>query len=309
MIRYLPALVLLAVCISEAAERKARYNMWVKERVRYLADRVRMDPYNAELRVLLGNAYYEDGHVYEAESHLERALEMRPGYAEAHCNLAVILHSESRLREAEKHYQAALNIDTTLVEALAGLGALWCRTDKQKKGMSHLELVLTIDPRRINARYNLAVAYHKVGDFEQAILHLQQVLEESPKYPEARRGLAQARFSRGLILLQAKQPNDALPYLVGAVKMVTDDADIHFARGIAHMRLEQYVEAERSFAKAVELEDDHVPALHNLGAIMERVGRTTEAEYYFSQVQIYTPHLHTIQAARQATYDEEYLMR
>ena len=292
-----------------AAEGKERYDMWAKEKVRYLADRVRKDPHNAQLRVLLGNALYEDGHLYEAESHLQKALELQPRYAEAHCNLAVILHSESRLGEAEKHYQAALEVDTSLVEAKAGLGALWCRTKRHNEGIGLLEEVVGLDPSRINARYNLAVAYHKVGDYPRAIEQLEAVLEQSPTYPGARRGLAQARFSRGLILLTGKKPEGALRQLEAAVKLVMDDADIYYAKGIAHMRLDQLKPAERAFTAAVELEDDHVPALHNLGTVMEKAGRKTEAEYYFIQVQALTPHLHTIEAARQATYNEEYLMR
>ena len=292
-----------------AAEGKERYDMWAKEKVRYLADRVRKDPHNAQLRVLLGNALYEDGHLFEAESHLKKALELQPRYAEAHCNLAVILHSESRLGEAERHYQAALEVDTSLVEAKAGLGALWCRTKRHNEGIGLLEKVVGLDPSRINARYNLAVAYHKVGDYPRAIGHLEAVREQSPTYPGARRGLAQARFSRGLILLTGKKPEEALQQLEAAVKLVMDDADIYYAKGIAHMRLHQLGPAERAFTAAVELEDDHVPALHNLGTVMEKAGRKTEAEYYFIQVQALTPHLHTIEAAREATYNEEYLMR
>ena len=61
------------------------------------------------------------------------------------------------------------------------------------------------------------------------------------------------------------------------------------------MRLEQLEPAARAFTAAVELQEDHVPALHNLGTVMEKAGRKTEAEYYFIQVQALTPHLHTIE--------------
>ena len=310
-----PLVVAAAVSFSPlalpelAAEGKERYDMWAKEKVRYLADRVRKDPHNAQLRVLLGNALYEDGHHYEAESHLQKALELQPRYAEAHCNLAVILHAESRLGEAERHYQAALEVDTSLVEAKAGLGALWCRTKRHNEGIALLEWVIGSDPNRINARYNLAVAYHKIGDYAMAIEHLGVVLEQNPTYPGGRRGLAQARFSRGLILLTAKKTEGALAQFDAAVKLAPDDADIYYAQGIAHMRLDQLEPAERAFTTAVGLEEDHVPALHNLGTVMEKAGRKTEAEYYFIQVQALTPHLHTIEAAREATYNEEYLMR
>ena len=170
-------------------------------------------------------------------------------------------------------------------------------------------MVVNLDPNRIKARYNLAVAYHKIDDYAKAIAHLEAVLEQSPTYPGARRGLAQARFSRGLILLTGKKLQDAVVQFDAAVGLVKDDADIYYALGIAHMHLDQLGPAERAFTTAVELQDDHVPALHNLGTVMEKAGRNTEAEYYFIQVQALTPHLHTIEAARSATYNEEYLMR
>ena len=55
---------------------KERYNVWAKEKIRYQHDRVNQDPYNAQLRVLLANAYYGDGKYYDAAAQLEKALEL-----------------------------------------------------------------------------------------------------------------------------------------------------------------------------------------------------------------------------------------
>ena len=92
--------IFIVLPLAASAESKERYNMWAKEKVRYLSDRVRADPHNAQLRVLLGNALYEDGHNYEAETQLERALELQANFAEAHFNLAQTLRKLKRTKEA-----------------------------------------------------------------------------------------------------------------------------------------------------------------------------------------------------------------
>ena len=131
------AFLLLALLCSEGqAQRqdKRTYNLWTKEKIRYLNAKVTINPYNPQLRVLLANAYFDDGQKYEAKRLLLEALELDPDYAEAHCNLAVMLHGQGYEREAKHHYEEALRLDSLMVEAMAGLGTLLCRTERQVEG-------------------------------------------------------------------------------------------------------------------------------------------------------------------------------
>jgi Tfp pilus assembly protein PilF len=288
---------------------KERYNLWAKEKLRYIAEKVQRDPYNAKLQVLLGDAYFQDGQNYEAEQHLKKALELRPEFAEAHCNLAGIYHAQMRMTEARQHYEKALGIDSTLVEARAGLGTLLCRNQLHAQGIRHLETVLLQDSRRVNVRYNLGVAYHTVGDFKRAISHLGQVLEQRPNFPSGRGALAQANFGWGLRQLQAKQLQRALGFMEKALALDPTQADFHYAQGLAYLGLENLDPAARAFAAAVEIEANHVPALHNLATVYELTGRDRDAEPLFRRVLELTPHLDTIQAARNADYDSRFLLK
>lgn len=305
------ALCLFAPRPSTAGERaagKEKYNVWVKERVRYLHNRVQRAPRDLQLRLLLANAYYRDGQAYEAKEQLRAALENDPDYPEAHCNLAVILHAQSQLPEAQQHYERALQLDPSLVEAQAGMGTLLCRTSPGR-GIKLLESVLRSNPGRNNARYNLGVAYHRSGDFSRALSHLEELRRRDPSYPEVDRALAQAYFGRGLGLLQAGQARDAAGFFNRALECEQNDADLHFATGLAHLKLEEMAEAEAAFATAVDLNEDHVPALHNLATVYERTDRLPRAKECYERVRMLTPHLNTIEAARNAQYNEEYLFR
>ena len=305
----LAAAVGLVILAAGHGSAKERYNMWAKEKVRYIADKVQRDPYNAQLQALLGDAYFKDGQNYEAEQHLKRALKLQPDFAEAHCNLAVIYHAQSRTTEAREHYERALSIDATLLEARAGLGTLLCRNQRHAQGIRHLETVLVQDSGRVNARYNLGVAYHKIGDFKMAIGHLERVLEQRPNFPSGRGALARANFGRGLKQLQAKRLPQALGFLEQALALDGTQADFHYGQGLAHLGLEEFEHAATDFAAAVEIESDHVPALHNLAMVFELIGREREAEPLYRRVLELTPHLKTIHAARNADYDERFLLK
>lgn len=306
---FLCALCLLCGTVERAeSQGKKGYNIWSKEKVRYLRNKVDLDPYNPQVRVLLANALYADGMRFEARKQLQEALRLQGDFAEAHCNLGVILHSEGMLNEAQEHYEAALRLDSTMVEAMAGLGTLLCSIERQSEGLEFLERVVGQDPRRNSARYNMAVAYHKVGDFKRAIDHLEILLATDVAYPGARRSLALAYYSLGLRRLQAKQHALALEVLDQALAHEQREANMHFAKGLAHMEMREYTEAMAVFRETVRLESDHLPALHNLGAVYERLGRLEEAVRCYQQVKELAPHLSTIEAVKHASFDVDYLI-
>ena len=80
-----------------------------------------------------------------------------------------------------------------------------------------------------------------------------------------------------------------------------------YAEGVAHLRLEDLASAGRAFAEAVRLDSQHVPAIHNLAYVLDRTGRAEEAERWYQLEARLTPHLHRIEAARNAAWDDSYL--
>lgn len=305
-------LLLTLLCSGSEGQAQRRdkrgYNLWAKEKIRYLNAKVTIEPYNPQLRVLLANAYFDDGQKYEAKRLLHEALQLDPNYAEAHCNLAVMLHGQGYDREAKHHYEEALRLDSLMVEAMAGLGTLLCRTERQGEGLELLEKVIAVQPDHVRARFNMAVAYHKVGDFKKSIEHLETLLQVDFKYRGARRALARAYYSFGLVRLQAQQPELALAVLAKAVEYEQDNDSMFFAKGLAHLGRGDLPGAEAAFKQVIALAGDHIPALHNLGVICEKTERLAEAIQYYGKVQQLAPHLTTIEAVKHASYDVSYLI-
>ena len=300
--------LLLGLAVQEDAQGKQKYNIWAKERVRFLRTRVNLNPLNAGLKVQLANAYHEDGRPYEALTLLREALALQPEFPEAHCNIAVILHIQGRFADARSHYEEAIAQDATLLEARVGLGTLLCRADQELAGLRILQRVLEEDPDLVNARFNMAVAFHKLEEFESAIEHLEIVRAQDASYKGLKPALGRSYYSRGLTLLRARQLRAAIDAFQSSLKYLKYNANLHYALGLAYMDLEELAEAETAFKKAIYLESDHVPSLHNLATIYDQTGRADEALEYYGRVQRLTPHLETIEAVRHANYNLKFLV-
>lgn len=278
------AFAIAALVGPAAAQTRDGYNLWGKERIRFLYGQAQAHPGDARLKVRLAKALYDDGRRSEAESYLRAALALQPELAEAHCNLAVILQARAQRGDAEREFREALRLDSTLVEAMAGLGVLLCGSPQPAAGLAYLEKVVAVAPDGMVARYNLAVAYHQTGRLDQARASLEELLQRDPQYPGGRQALAAVHYSEGLKALEADRPREALASLAQARSYGATGEDLLFVEGLAWMRQRDYGRAEASFRALLAVRADHVPALRNLGLICEQTNRTQEALECYSRI-------------------------
>ena len=290
----------LLLCCWQGVRAREGYQVWSKERIRYYSTRVLMNPDNAQLRVLLGNAYYADGQVARAGDELRKAVKLQPRLAAAHSNLAVVLQAQGQFPEARTHFEEALRQDSSMVEARVGLGTLLCRMGLAGEGLVHLERALALDLGQQGVRYDLAVAYYQSGDYQLAISHLEKVLQVDSLYAGALPALGRAYYRLGLNHLQAKQAPQALACFASSLRYRPGDADLFFAKGLAYVAQHELAAAETALKEVVRLEEGYMLAYQELAALCEQTQRPQEAQYYYQQAQKWAPRWPMLQAVRKA---------
>jgi superkiller protein 3 len=116
----------------------------------------------------------------------------------------------------------------------------------------------------------LAEVYEASGHVENAIPAMRLAIERDPKNESY-------RFRYGMLLTDTRAPAAAVIRLEESLKEFPQSSRLWFALGVAQASLDRADEAEKSFARARDLDPKFAPAVAYLGMTHERRGRLDEA--------------------------------
>ena len=80
---------------------------------------VKLQPKDAELYFMLGEAHYKAQHYHDALTPLNNAVRVNPKMAKAHYNLCLINELVGNEDAAQKHYQLAIKIDPQIEQKMS----------------------------------------------------------------------------------------------------------------------------------------------------------------------------------------------
>jgi len=182
-----------------------------------LVNAIRLDPRNAQYRLLLGTIYQQSGELIAAERELKKTLEMDPDVAEAHNNLGTVYSDQGRLTEAVAEYEKAL----------------------ANYAYSTPEI----------AYFNLGLANYRLGDYAAAAKAFGKTLDIVPEN-------VVARFQQGQSYARLGRLPEAVTAFTRALELEPNSARIHYEQGVVLNKLNRKEAAASHFEKVVELEPD-----------------------------------------------------
>jgi Flp pilus assembly protein TadD len=125
-------------------------------------------PKDAEVLVLRGTVYREQGMSAEAETDLREALVHNGSLAEAHAALGLLLDGSERGGEADLHHQKATALAPDNAGYLNNYGFSLFLRGKTADAVKVYQRALRLDPTNRRIRTNLGFAYAAVGDWPRA---------------------------------------------------------------------------------------------------------------------------------------------
>lgn len=179
----------------------------------------------------------------------------------------VALVQKGDVSAAIESFKAALDADRHCTEAAHNLGKLLIAGKQYALAQKLLELFVRENPGDAGSFVQLAQA---------------TALQDKPSECEtAARRLAaidKSQVSQLALLLSGQRSHECARKVADvSVEFCPDDAEAWYNRGLVLQRMDRPVEAETSYAKAVELKADYVDALVNLGNMQDALGNTDGA--------------------------------
>ena len=138
----------------------------VMEKLTELQDWAQTHPQDSQVRITLGNTYYDMG----------------------------------RFDGALNWYEEALQLEPDNVDVRTDLGTAYLYTGNPIKAVEHYKRSLEMDPDHIQTLQNISVAYLSTGNYGEAIGHLEWLLESYPDYPQSKEIEQQIEHIRTQIL-------------------------------------------------------------------------------------------------------------
>jgi tetratricopeptide (TPR) repeat protein len=126
----------------------------------------------------------------EAQSLLQKAVEIDPHTAENHFQLGLLFVKLKKYPEAIKSYRKAGGLNPKSPETFFNLGFVYAITKDYENAEKMFRRVTELKPPYLDEAYsNLAVIQEKQGKRQEAIKSLQQALEVNPNNQKARKYL------------------------------------------------------------------------------------------------------------------------
>jgi len=130
-------------------------------------------------------------------------LALDPGYADCLINLGNVFFNEDRLEEAEQAFRKALQISPADVRAQQNLGVAWQVLGRTAEAEASFRTALQIDPGYATARWNLAVLKLLTGHYREGFQEFEARFSKNEPVPlrHSDRPLWDGSFFAGKTLL------------------------------------------------------------------------------------------------------------
>ena len=200
------------------------------------------------------------------------ALDIGQDSAVVRSNLGATI-VEANPDEAIYQLRRAVELAPAYADAYYNLGIALTQKGNFAEAVSQYRTVLKLKPNYPNVHFYLGVALAGSGQSDEAIRQYRQALQIDPDNATTHNNLGNVLADGGLI-------DQAIEQYREAVRIKPNFTGAFFNLGLAYEDRGDFDEAARQYGKALEI-DDNANAHVNMGAILQRQGRSREAVEHF----------------------------
>ena len=185
----------------------------------------------------MGNLYYAQTKLPEAEECYQRVLDLQPNLVSVYNNLGYVQQQQGKFAEAINSYQKALEIEPNCIEAELNLASVL-----------HSQGQLSAEKQADYAAKNndLGMARQAAGDYQTAMAYYQQAIALQPD-------LTLAHYNLGRVLQIQRKSEPAISCYERALELKPEAADIHYAIADILQQQDKCEQASDRYQQAMEV--------------------------------------------------------
>jgi len=138
------------------------------------------NPNSADLYILLGEAFVDQGQNGDALEEYRKALSINPNLQRAHFLAGVVLLRQGNPTEAAQEFRMSLKLDPADVSSKYHLAYSLIEMQQQQDALPLLREVIQQDPKHADAHYQLGKLQLQQGKTEEAISNLEAGTQLNP---------------------------------------------------------------------------------------------------------------------------------
>lgn len=154
------------------------------ESIHFLRAALDHEPGNFELRLLLGEIYFQALEFTNAKECVAPILATRPEHFEATFLMGLIQHRKGSLSEARNLLEHSVELKKESSAAHAALGSLLAEAGDNEQALKHLTTALKLKPSA-PVHFLMGAVYYGAGQQKRAIEHLRKATKLDPQFGEA----------------------------------------------------------------------------------------------------------------------------
>jgi len=132
----------------------------------------------------LGNVYYRQGKINEAEQEFLAAVKAHPT-AEIHTNLGGIYLKQRKFEEARMQFKTAIDLDSTRVQGYMGLASIAIAEGNTTSALQLYADALANGHDLVQVYINRGVLFKNVGQLEEALEDFTEAIKVEPHFMQA----------------------------------------------------------------------------------------------------------------------------
>ncbi|MFH0918673.1 MAG: tetratricopeptide repeat protein [Candidatus Omnitrophota bacterium] len=147
----------------------------------------------------LGDFYWKQGKIHQAEELFKKAIELNPRNDDAYTGLGWFYRGQGQLPKAEELFKKAIELNPKNDRAYTGLGWASLEQGKSSQAEEFFKKAVKINPRKEDAYTGLGQLYLDQSKFSQAEEVFKKAIEVNPKNDRAYTGLGWASLEQNTL--------------------------------------------------------------------------------------------------------------